>query len=198
MIQSTRPLWALVVLLLLLLSACAPGLSTTEGATQPSSPAPASTDPASPATAVATSTPRDTPCVVPAKSAEPSTPTPTDETTPGTAGQETRSPPMLPAAPEPSPLPESGLGPQGVPEELLEDMVADLAARLQVRPDQISLVKAEAVTWRDSSLGCPEKGVSYLQVLTPGFRVVLSHGSAAYDYRADQRGRFFLCQENQP
>jgi hypothetical protein len=104
-------------------------------------------------------------------------------------------PPTVAAPAEPLPLPDPGLGSQEVPAELLEAMTTDLADRLQVRPEEIAVVQAEAVVWKDSSLGCPEKGMRYLQVLTPGFRVVLSHGSASYDYRADDRGFFRLCQQ---
>jgi hypothetical protein len=50
-----------------------------------------------------------------------------------------------------------------------------LAARLQVSVDALQLDKAEAVNWPDTSLGCPEKGMMYAQVITPGYRVVLKH-----------------------
>src|SRR5690606_1684922 len=36
--------------------------------------------------------------------------------------------------------------------------VADLAARLDVEPADVAVVSVEAVTWRDSSLGCPQEG----------------------------------------
>jgi hypothetical protein len=55
----------------------------------------------------------------------------------------------------------------------------------------ISIVDVEPVTWSDSSLGCGEPGMSYLQVLTPGYKVTLElegrravyHTDRATDYR---------------
>lgn len=46
-----------------------------------------------------------------------------------------------------------------------------LASRLGVAPDTLRLVAEKAVTWSDSSLGCPERGKLYLQVITPGWRL---------------------------
>jgi hypothetical protein len=42
-----------------------------------------------------------------------------------------------------------------------------------VDPSSLTVAAAEPVTWPDSSLGCPQPGVQYLQVLTPGYRVEL-------------------------
>ena len=50
-----------------------------------------------------------------------------------------------------------------------------LAAKLAVGAEALQLDKAEAVDWPDTSLGCPEKGMMYAQVIMPGYRVVLKH-----------------------
>ena len=46
-----------------------------------------------------------------------------------------------------------------------------LAGKLGVAADAVVLDKAEAVEWSDASLGCPEKGMMYAQMLVPGHRV---------------------------
>jgi hypothetical protein len=51
---------------------------------------------------------------------------------------------------------------------------------------------AVAETWPDASLGCPEKGRMYAQVLSEGFRVVLRHGTDRFDVRVAP-GRAVLC-----
>ena len=51
---------------------------------------------------------------------------------------------------------------------------AELARRLGVSPDDIEVVDAREVTWPDASVGCPEPGMMYAQVLTPGVLIVLS------------------------
>ncbi len=65
-----------------------------------------------------------------------------------------------------------------IPAELLEapEVAAALEAAAQdagVQLSDVTLLDVNEVTWPDSSLGCAEPGVSYLQVLTPGYRVVV-------------------------
>jgi hypothetical protein len=60
--------------------------------------------------------------------------------------------------------------------------VADFAASAGVAPADVQVVAVEAVTWPDSSLGCGEPGQSYLQVLTPGYRVTLAAGEERATY----------------
>ncbi len=61
----------------------------------------------------------------------------------------------------------------------------DLAQRLNSSTGEIRLVKQEFVTWRDSSLGYPENGMVYDQVLTPGFRIILEAQNKTYEYHSD-------------
>jgi hypothetical protein len=63
------------------------------------------------------------------------------------------------------------------PDAALQGLVAqareDLADRLSIAVDQISLTEVEAVEWPDASLGCPEPGKVYAQMVTSGYRIVL-------------------------
>jgi hypothetical protein len=68
-----------------------------------------------------------------------------------------------------------------------------LADRLGASADAISVELVEEVTWPDSGLGCPEPGMMYLQVLTPGYRIVLSAEGAEYVYHTDRSKRLVLC-----
>lgn len=81
-----------------------------------------------------------------------------------------------------------------VPGEILEEIVADLAQALGAAPGEIEVLHDEAVTWSDGSLGCPEPDKVYMQMLVPGYRVILGHGGQQYDYRASERGTFRLCE----
>ena len=69
----------------------------------------------------------------------------------------------------------------------------DLAARLKTGTDTIRLVSAEAVDWGDSSLGCPKPGMAYAQVITPGFKFILSAGNSQYEYHSDRRAVIVSC-----
>ncbi len=70
----------------------------------------------------------------------------------------------------------------------------DLAQKLGLAPEAIRLVSVETVEWRDTSLGCPQPGMMYAQVITPGFRVVLEAAGKKYDYHTD-RGRSVMLYE---
>ncbi len=61
----------------------------------------------------------------------------------------------------------------------------DLAEKLNLQVENIRLVKQEAVDWSDSSLGYPEEGMMYMQVITPGFRIILNAEGKLYEYHSD-------------
>lgn len=63
-----------------------------------------------------------------------------------------------------------------------------LAAELGCKVDDCAVIESEAVTWRDSSLGCPEAGMMYMQMLMPGYRVTLEHAGQRYVVHTDQGG----------
>ncbi len=79
------------------------------------------------------------------------------------------------------------------PAALLDRILADVVQRSGANRQEVVIVRDEAVVWPDGSLGCPEPGVAYLQVLTDGYWVVAQVGDTRYDYRVDADGRFRLC-----
>ncbi|MBI4990936.1 hypothetical protein HZB96_02465 [Candidatus Gottesmanbacteria bacterium] len=87
--------------------------------------------------------------------------------------------------PTPTPSVKKILPPEALPKQVYLDMAeADLANKLQIDKQTIKTVKAEARSWNDTSLGCPEKGKIYAQVITPGFVVELSANEKVYTYHA--------------
>jgi hypothetical protein len=70
-------------------------------------------------------------------------------------------------------------------QRMVDLAIADLAANLGIAPEEIFLVAVDPVDWPDSSLGLPEDGMMYLQVITPGFRMVLGHAEDRYVYHTD-------------
>ncbi|MEW6033624.1 MAG: hypothetical protein AB1603_02080 [Chloroflexota bacterium] len=80
----------------------------------------------------------------------------------------------------------STLSPDG--QKAVDLAKAALATKLGVEQSKVSLFRVEAVDWPDTSLGVPEPGKLYAQVITPGFRVVLSHGGTEYEYHAGKLG----------
>jgi len=89
--------------------------------------------------------------------------------------------------------PLSGAAPGGS-EPLVELAKGDLAERKGIEKEQITVESVEPVEWPDASLGCPEPGMMYPQVITPGYRILLSHDGETYRYHTDARGnRVVLC-----
>ena len=99
------------------------------------------------------------------------------------------SPPDLATVP-PSDEPATG----EVPSAIMADLVADAAERTGEEPDAIEVVQAEAITWNDGSLGCPEPGMLYTQALVDGYHVILRAGDEELDYRVGAQGGFRLCE----
>jgi hypothetical protein len=80
-------------------------------------------------------------------------------------------------------------------DEALAAAIADLAQQTGLPEDQIAPVSIEAAEWPDASLGCPEEGMMYAQVITPGFRIVLEAQGQQYEYHTDQNGNVVLCEQ---
>lgn len=70
---------------------------------------------------------------------------------------------------------------------------ADLARRSGVSADDIEVVEARQVTWPDASLGCPEPGMVYAQVLTRGVLIVLGHRGQPYRYHGPHASAARFC-----
>ena len=96
---------------------------------------------------------------------------------------------------------------QGIPQmtsenaslqDLIQKVKTDLSQRLSVSVDQINVGEVTEVEWSDSSLGCPQPGMSYLQVITPGYRLLLEAGGAQYEYHSSRDTYFVYCENPNP
>ena len=70
----------------------------------------------------------------------------------------------------------------------------DLANRKGIDKEQITVVAVKEVNWPDTSLGCPEPGMMYAQVITPGHRIILSYVGQTHEYHSDRGGRVVYCE----
>lgn len=82
-----------------------------------------------------------------------------------------------------------------IPGAAIERVRGEAAREAGVPLGSVRVLASEAVTWPDSGLGCSRPDESTLQVLTPGYRVVLDAGGRRLEYRGDSRGHFSLCPE---
>ncbi len=85
---------------------------------------------------------------------------------------------------------------ESLPRQIYLDMaIADLVNKLQINKQVIKTIQVEARSFNDTSLGCPEKGKMYPQVITPGFVITLSAMGKTYTYHAGL-DRVVNCSSN--
>ena len=94
----------------------------------------------------------------------------------------------------PSPTGAQAVQPQDAVEETVVRLAKqDIAARQGIAEANITVTAIEQVEWNDSSLGCPQPGQMYLQVITPGYRIMLKAGGFLYEYHSDRSKRVVFC-----
>ena len=106
-------------------------------------------------------------------------------------GSESQAPPTVaPAAKEErqSPAAPTAMPAAATPTAepaAVEAVRRELAGRLGVAASRLKAVSVEPVAWPDASLGCPQEGYAYAQVVTPGYRVVMEHNGQRYTYHTN-------------
>jgi hypothetical protein len=83
-------------------------------------------------------------------------------------------------------------------EGLIETAKEDLAQRLSVQTSDIILVEANEVIWPDGSLGCPQPGMMYAQVLTSGYLIKLKYDIRDFEYHAGEDRSLTYCKNPTP
>jgi hypothetical protein len=71
-----------------------------------------------------------------------------------------------------------------------------LSEALGIPPEGIQVLRAESVDWPDASLGCPQPGAAYAQVVTPGIRFTLEAGGRSYFVHTDLSRSAVLCTDD--
>ena len=103
--------------------------------------------------------------------------------------------PARPGLPAPPPPRSAPVDPQPLrpSDDAVTTAIVDLAARLGVGVDEVGLLDARHVTWRDGSIGCPEPALAYTQAEVPGALIVLRVADSSYRYHAAEDAPFFYC-----
>jgi hypothetical protein len=78
--------------------------------------------------------------------------------------------------------------------DLIQTALNDLSNRLSISRDQITLTDAKTVIWSNSSLGCPQPGMAYMEALIPGYLILLTADGREYEYHAGNDAKVFLCE----
>jgi hypothetical protein len=117
-----------------------------------------------------------------------------DPTEPSSVPTTTTTTSPVPTTTTPSTLPEEPPVTGETPASILDPILADAAERTGIPVDDLVVVRSEFVEWPDGSLGCPEDGMLYPQVITPGYWVQVDADGEVLDYRAGTTGFFRLCE----
>ncbi len=80
-------------------------------------------------------------------------------------------------------------------QSVAQEALADASRLTGVERGKLVVVEAQAVTWQDGSIGCPQEGMRYTMALVPGYRVRIQAGDRLLDYHASSRGSPVLCPE---
>ena len=68
----------------------------------------------------------------------------------------------------------------------VEAAIDALASHLQVDESEIEVASIEERSFPDTSLGVPEPGEMYAQVVTPGYEIILEVDGRAYTYHTSE------------
>jgi hypothetical protein len=74
--------------------------------------------------------------------------------------------------------------------------MALLVSSLGAPASEFSVASFEETSWTDAGLGCPEPGVFYAQLFTPGWKIVLARGAEYFQFHTDRQGNNIVnCTE---
>ncbi|MFC1466918.1 MAG: hypothetical protein ACFLMY_18955 [Candidatus Brachytrichaceae bacterium NZ_4S206] len=73
-----------------------------------------------------------------------------------------------------------------------------LAKQLRITSDAIQVISVEEVQWPDGCLGVRTPGVFCIQIVVPGYRVVLEVDGRRYTYHTDLEGRQVIRADSRP
>lgn len=73
-------------------------------------------------------------------------------------------------------------------------LIAAIAADLGLEEGGVQVLIVEPREWPDASLGCPEPGNAYAQVITPGYLIVVQAGGEDFEFHTDERHAVVRCR----
>jgi len=114
----------------------------------------------------------------------------TDDPSSETAAE---SSPLSPPATPPSDQSAQERSPVATPSEAMAQVGAvakeHLARELDTSTEVVEILAIEPTEWSDASLGCPEPGKMYAQVITPGYRILVEVGGEEFEVHMDREGQ---------
>jgi hypothetical protein len=86
------------------------------------------------------------------------------------------------------------------PDAVIQAALDAASVRLDVPSDTLTVVMTAQHDWPDSSLGCPEPGIAYSQIVAPGYIVTIDTDDQASEVEAhtDRGSRAVICSSSEP
>lgn len=81
------------------------------------------------------------------------------------------------------------------PDATVQVAITTASNQLGVSPDELTVTESAQEDWPDSALGCPQPGMAYSQIVTPGWQITIetNDGSAEIDVHTDNGSRAVIC-----
>ena len=99
------------------------------------------------------------------------------------------------AAESNTPTPTSSESAPGEIETAARNLLAD---EVEVDEGELKLNSFEGVAWSDTSLGCPQEGMAYAQVITPGYKLIFDLAGNSYAVHSNSDGsHIVICRDGQ-
>ena len=92
----------------------------------------------------------------------------------------------------------SALTPGPILQNLAQRARQDLAGRLNVALDQVSLLKVVPAQWPYDNLGCPLPDTESIDTSNPGYQILLNANDEVYMYHTDGKDWIGLCTVKPP
>ena len=87
-----------------------------------------------------------------------------------------------------------------IPAELqpmAERAIGIAASTFHVKPEEITVLSIQPVTWANSSLGCPQEGQMYLQEEMPGYLATVEISGKTHSVHMNEKGQGVVCPPEQ-
>jgi hypothetical protein len=79
-------------------------------------------------------------------------------------------------------------------QHLIDRAISDVSHNIDISKEAIKVVSVEPIEWPDASLGCPQPGMFYAQVITPGYQIELGVDGKNYFAHTDLTSRVTICE----
>ena len=95
------------------------------------------------------------------------------------------------ATPTASPVPTVSVPPGAEP--AVAAAKADAAGRTGTKESDWQVIELSPRDWPDTSLGCPQPGKAYAQVVTPGYLIKLAGANQRFEYHSGRANQLVFC-----